>query len=296
MTNDELLSGYLDGSLSKDQLVEFEARCVSDPLFAAEATDMAKVEGLLLKKSNNSSAPIGFLSQVEESVVAKIVAGSAGALGLGQIFSNMWTWVVGTGVVLLGGSAAYVALNNSPAPSAAKVIPHKQVVAPAMQQKNIVAPSAGQPTVAEPVVQQRPSIHTQPARQPVTAAPIATSKSATAEANSPNSALIALEQDYAQCIVQHRSIQCAQIALQIADQYKLRSSIEKAREFYQAALTHARDARIVQYQVQALGALGMIARDSNLQAAQQYLSEAITLAKAAGLDYSEYAAALNSIR
>ena len=48
MTNEELLAGFLDRSLSEDQLVDLETRRAADPTFDRDVREMVAVEDVLL--------------------------------------------------------------------------------------------------------------------------------------------------------------------------------------------------------------------------------------------------------
>ncbi|MCO6466706.1 MAG: hypothetical protein J5I53_08830 [Bradyrhizobiaceae bacterium] len=295
MTNDELLSGYLDGTLTNEQMLEFEARRSADPAFAAEVDDMVSVENLLRKGTDTAPAPVGFLQSVESSMVAKIAAASVGAVGIGHFLSSSWGWIASAGVVAVGGGAVYLALQStSPAPKPAPVVRQQPVVSQQVQAPQVQSPitEPTSPKTTPKPQPQAPDNHVTPVvpQQQI-------SKSATAEANSPNSVLAELESDYAQCVAQKKTLQCAQIALQIGNQYRQRNNLQKATEYLNAALQQARTARIVQYQVAAHGSLGLVARDGgNTAEARLQLSKAIELARSAGLAFEEYQEALDALR
>lgn len=298
MTNDELLAGFLDSSLSPEQLQEFEARKAADPSFADEVDNMTTVEELLAKTESNATAPIGFLSSVEASVLAKIALVSAGAAGIGYTLSNLWMWVVGASVAVVGGGAVYIVMNSATKnPADSNPVQHPTI------NKHIESPQIQSP-LAEPTTQEKANtvsnpqsqqnrLHSKPEQEHVQQA----DQSATAEANSPSSTLMSLENDYARCAEGGRSVQCAQIALQIGQVYQQKGNTAKALEFFNAAYDHAKKTRIVQYQVKALGALGLVAAEANNHSeARRYLNEAIELAKANGIDAEQYVEALRKVR
>lgn len=298
MTNDELLAGFLDSSLSPEQLKEFEARKAADPSFADEVDNMTTVEELLAKAESNATAPVGFLSSVEASVLAKIAIVSAGAAGIGYTLSNLWMWIVGASVAVVGGGAVYMVMNSTPEkPADSNPAQHPTINVhsePTQIQSPLAEPTTQEKTTTVSNSQtQQNRIHPQPEQEHVQQA----DQSATAEANSPSSTLMSLENDYARCTEGGRSIQCAQIALQIGQVYQQKGNTAKAVEFFNAAYDHAKKSRIVQYQVKALGALGLVAADvNNNSEARRYLNDAIELAKANGIDADLYIEALRKVR
>lgn len=295
MTNDELLAGFLDGSLNSEQLQEFEARKAADASFANEAHDMTTVEGLLTNSDPGYTAPVGFLSGVEASVLAKIALVSAGAAGIGYSLGNLWAWVIGAGTVIVGGGAVYLTLNSTPKNTEAEVPTHKQVISAPAETPQIQSPTT-ESTQQHNTVQNQTPVQSRPQPAAIHEQSQAQDKSAFAEANSPNSTLASLENDYNHCVDQGQSIKCAQIALQIGSVYQQRENFVKATEFYNAALSQAKQTRIVQYQVKALGALGLIAiRTGNTADARRQLNAAIELAKSNGIDADEYVEAMRAL-
>jgi hypothetical protein len=296
MTNDELLSGFLDRSLSEDQLLEFEARRASDPSFAAEVNDMVTVENLLADSSPTIETPVGFLSTVEASVVAKIAAGAAGTVGLAHLFSNAWAWVIGTGAVVVGAGGVYLATNNQ---NPANTTPVKvrqggsQQVSPVPPQQQVTSPTA-EPTQPAPA-QPQPPATTSNSTAP---APIRNNSSSTADLNaqSPESVLDNLTRQLETCQAQGNSVKCAQLAIQLGREYRKRGHETNATRYLELGLAEARKARTVQQQVQALSELARVARDvNNGTLARQRYQEAIKLASSAGLPTSDLESELNSL-
>ena len=114
MTNHELLAGFLDRSLSEDQLLEFEARQLADPAFAHEVKEMLTVERLLQQEPPRVDYPVGFLATIESNIAAKVAVGAAGGGLLGFLAHNAWTWIVGgTAAAAISGGALYFATRDS---------------------------------------------------------------------------------------------------------------------------------------------------------------------------------------
>ena len=87
MTNEELMAGFLDRSLSEDELLELERRQEASPELARELRELVTVEGLLLTAAPIAMAPTDFLHSVENTVAAKVAAGSS--MSSAGIFSTM---------------------------------------------------------------------------------------------------------------------------------------------------------------------------------------------------------------
>ena len=114
MTNQELLAGFLDRSLSEDQLLEFEQRQLESPEFAQEVREMLTVENLLTDSAPKVRLPLEFLAMVESSVAAQIIAGAATGGILGTLAKFGWGWIVGgTTAAVVGGTALYVAATRT---------------------------------------------------------------------------------------------------------------------------------------------------------------------------------------
>ncbi len=299
MTNDELLAGYLDRSLSEDQLLEFEARMANDPTFAAEAKDLAAVEKLLATSAPKVVPPPGFLSSVEATVVAKIAAGTAGAIGLGHLASNMWAWIIGSSTVLIGAGGVYLAMtSHTPKAEPASAIPQKQSahqeIAPSLHlppdnaAEPVPAPST--PGTSRTVTSEVPTAL--PERTPVRRS----DDSRTIATNSSPSALEQLVSKYEQCTSEGTAINCAHLALNIGMQYKQRGELNNAFQFFERALIQARSARTVQQQVQALTEMARISRATDdAESARKHYRNAIDLAEQNGLPSEQLTTELNEL-
>ena len=120
MTNDDtLLAGFLDRSLSEDQLLELEARKASSPEFAHQFSNMLTLEGMLAKAAPSIAVPAHFLNAVENSVAAKVLVGGATSGGFLSGLSSAWSWFGGAALALVTAGAVYYYTQPAPQPVAA---------------------------------------------------------------------------------------------------------------------------------------------------------------------------------
>ncbi len=296
MTNDELLAGFLDRSLSEDQLLEFESRRASDPAFDAEVTDMLTVEGLLSESAPTAVAPVGFFSTVEAGVVAKIAAGTVGGVGLGYVFSNVWTWVIGTSALIVGTAAVYLATTTSD-PAPVKVEAHTAQPSTPSEQASPQPATIEEPAQAAPetsISSNSVSTSTRP-ETPSRELPAPTDNRQLATSNPP-AALQQLIQELESCTAHNLGVRCAQLAINIGVQFRQQGDHAQATQYLERGLQSARAARTVQQQVQALAELARVARVSgNAGLAVQRYQEAIKLAAASGLPMSDLQAELDGM-
>ena len=261
MTNDELLSGFLDRSLSEDSLLEFEARQQASPAFAREVQEMLAVETALATVTPIAAIPTGFLQRVEDAVAGKVATGASASTGILGGLSTTWTWV-GTAALVALGTAATVYL-TSPSHDES----HDSVALPsvARSETSVARPSVARPSVALPSF-----LHSD-------------SREAQLDINNQSSVIASLRKDLDRCMAQNNRMECALIARTLGAKLRTGGSFDESRVYLQQSLDIARSMHLVQYEVGALGELGLLARDrGNTAEARTLLQQAIT--KAASVD------------
>lgn len=275
MTNEELMSGFLDRSLSEDQLVELEARKADDPAFANELREMIVVENALRTSTPTTVIPTDFLAHVENTVAAKVAAGSSTGILAG--ISTAWK-VVGASAIALGTAAGvYVATQNT-----AQHAP--KVSTPSPINKPVTRPALTQPTLeAEPATSSAPATTVRtatPRPEPAVQAsrPTATNDEASVNANASvqDAVLNKLIKQFNDCQASNDNTRCAQFAISIGSKFRQNRNYTEAADYYTKALNAARAMKIVQYEVDALGGLGLLSRDQgNTSDARERLRTAI---------------------
>jgi hypothetical protein len=280
MTNQELLAGFLDRSLSEDQLLEFEQRQLESPEFAQEVREMLTVENLLTDSAPKVRLPLEFLAMVESSVAAQIIAGAATGGILGTLAKFGWGWIVGgTTAAVVGGTALYVAAtrtdNVQPDPRPARTTSAPKTLAPPdVPQAETVVPSAPAPVTIREVSKVDVSIKATPT----------------------NSALDQLRADYETCSTTNDRVRCAQIALQIGRKLRQTQRSSEAETYLTSAVNHARAARLTQFEVDALGELGLVmAERGDVQQAAVYLQKAIDRGQSARIVTTTWSTALENL-
>jgi hypothetical protein len=280
MTNQELLAGFLDRSLSEDQLLAFEQRQLESPEFAQEVREMLTVENLLTDSAPKVRLPLEFLAMVESSVAAQIIAGAATGGILGTLAKFGWGWIVGgTTAAVVGGTALYVAAtrtdNVQPDPRPARTTSAPKTLAPPdVPQAEAVAPAAAVPVTIREVSKVDVSVKATPT----------------------NSALDQLRADYETCSTTNDRVRCAQIALQIGRKLRQTQRSSEAETYLTSAVNHARAARLTQFEVDALGELGLVmAERGDVQQAAVYLQKAIDRGQSARIVTTTWSTALENL-
>jgi hypothetical protein len=281
MTNQELLAGFLDRTLNEDQLLDFEKRQLDSPEFAQEVREMLTVEDLLTDSAPKVRYPVDFLSKVESSIAAQIIAGAATGGILGTLAKMGWGWIVGgTTAAVVGGTALYVAATQS------------DEVAPDLRPKTVIR------TTQPPIIQQ-PAVETPDA--PVATAPTLSVREVSkvdvsVKATPTNSALDQLRADYESCSTTNDRVRCAQIALQIGRRLRQTQRASEAELFLTAAVGHARSTRLAQFEVDALGELGLIAVErGDVPQATSYFQKAIERGQSARVTTTAWSTALEKL-
>lgn len=286
MTNNELLAGFLDRSLSEEELLEFEARKNSSPEFAAEVRELLTVENLLTQAAPRVRYPVEFLAGVESTVAAKIAAAAVTTGIVATLAKTTWAWIAGgTAAVVLTGGAIFMALDNEATPVAAPTTSvHVQPV--------------DQPTVAEdPLSVSETVSSSQP--QPVAVAKTQSTplvEQISAETNSPDPALEQILADYEKCKSSSDHIRCSQIALVLGRSMRDNARYGAARQYFEAALTHARALRLAEYEMNAYGELGILARlEGNSTSAIEAFKRAIEVGLSQQRNVARWTSELESL-
>ncbi|MCX6140533.1 MAG: tetratricopeptide repeat protein [Candidatus Kapabacteria bacterium] len=259
MTNQELLAGFLDRSLSEEELLEFEAQQTASPEFASEVREMLKVEELLTVSTPRVRYPVEFLASVETAVAVKVAAGATAAGLFAVLAHNVWTWVAGgTAAVVIGGGALYLATNKDVESAKPKPSPMSITTAPA-----VATPAPSIPTS----VAETPAMVTRRVSQPhpVTIAPANTTTNSRELLNATvtdpsDGATKQLKAEYEKCKGSNEHVRCAQLALQIGIKLRKDEQGTEARHYLEAAVTHARALKLAEYEMDANGELGLLAK------------------------------------
>lgn len=250
MTNHELLAGFLDRALSEDQLLEFEARQLADPAFAQEVHEMLAVERLLQQEPPRVDYPVGFLTSIESNIAAKIAVGAAGGGLLGFLAHNAWTWIVGgTAAAVISGGALYFATRDSEPELQS---PAQERIQSAPANPSVEQPEAEQvPTVVMPTATAPHSITVPSADRPITI---------DAKTTAPDPVLKQLIAEYEQCNSTNDHVRCAQYSLLLGRRFRSDGNTSEARQYLESAIRHAQTVRLVDYEMDAHGELGLLAK------------------------------------
>lgn len=290
MTNDELLAGFLDRSLNEDQLLEFEARKQADPGFAQEVNEMLTVEGLLKTSAPRGLAPAGFLVGVEGAVAYKLFSSSPAASAVGGWFSSAWTWVAAVGVTLIGAATFFVV--NRPS-SDVQVRPTSDVQRPTSVVQRPTSITEPQTTNQQPqtTVIQRPASGVQRPASDVQQRVASNEQRATSYEveTSYESTIAKLKKDLDACRASNDHVRCTQIALQIGRTYRERRLMDEAMNYLTMAQLEARQAHIIQYEIDAYGEIGLLMRDAGRTVdANENFKIAVDLGTKNGIDVQRW--------
>lgn len=295
MTNQELLAGFLDRSLSEDGLLEFEARKTASPEFASEVREMLTVEELLTSAAPRVHYPVEFLASVESAIATKVAAGATASGFFTSLAQNAWTWITGgTAAVVIGGGAIYLAT--------------KPATEPTRQARTTIsaAPSPGSaPTVAAktpapaPTAVQAPA----PARlnakpQPAMVSTVSNPSSVELNANTtePDPVTKQIIAEYEKCKGSNDQVRCAQLALQIGIKLRKDDHSTEARQYLEAAIGHARQLKLAEFEMDANGELGLLARtEGDEQRAAAAFRRAIEIGEGHKKNTSRWSSALEEL-
>jgi len=272
MTNEELLAGFLDRSLSEDQLVELESLRAVDPAFDQDVRELVAVEDVLLAAAPVTVIPTDFLAHVEDTIAATVATdASATTAGVSSAMKTFGVAIaaVGTAVgiyVATQRTEPFAALPSQPV-AVAPVTTTSPSSAPTVESVQAMPVSASRSTPIASRVDEQPSAD----------------GSANAYASASTSLVDRLLAQYASCKQQNDNMRCTQLALNIGSQYRKQGEYQMATTYFNEALASARSLRVVQYEVEALGNIGLLNLDrGNTTVAATYLRSAIE--RANGID------------
>jgi len=314
MTNEELLSGFLDRSLSEDELLEFEARQAANPSYATEVREMLALEDLLSTSAPRGMAPADFLHTVENVVAAKVAAAPVSS-GLFTGLSSIWTWIGGAAVTLVavGTTLWYTSTNTASGdsqsvaepvvaktPTPAQVSPPAASTAePSSDANSVSASQSSAERSAAEASRQTPTAALDRPAPVVTSQPTVASASAdgTAKVDNPNEdAVTRARAELDRAVASGNNLVAARLALSLADELRSAGKTDELQSMLQRGLEYARMSRVADYEVKALGELARFesSRGYERQAATYY-RQAIDIGKRAQLDVSAYESALQSL-
>lgn len=295
MTNDDtLLAGFLDRSLSEDQLLELEARKAASPEFAHQFSSLLTVESMLTTATPKSTIPAHFLNTVENAVAAKVLAGGA-AGGFLSGLSSAWSWIGGAALALVTAGTVYYV--NQPAPQPVVV-----------QQTPSVLVQPSDVPVSQPSTQTAPDVETDSRISTPSAPPTVTENpkgdadgSGMTDMKTTSSKQAAIDQaiaDYDVAVQSSDFVSATQRAMTLGKKYFENDDLAKSEAYYAKAVLHARKAKLAELEVQALGeqAKTEIAR-GNESHARLLLEQAIARgSQITGTDLSVWTRLLKELR
>lgn len=303
MTNDELLAGFLDRSLSEDQLLEFQERRESDPEFAQHVLAMLRIEQALPIAAPSVSAPVALFQSVEATVMSHIaqhathvgIAASVGGLGgaikstLSTVATSVWTYATAAGLAAIGAGVAYFSDPATSLPSS----PGSRVVAVADAPRarpvelRLVAPHEESPSRGSRAGVER---RDRDGVQWTTAADVPKFTNRThrldVQAPSADPALESLLGDLDRSRTDSDLVRSAQIGLAIGRTYRERGQHMLAERYLGKSLIDARQSRVVEYEVEVLTELALNANATGRRTdARGYAQKAQSVAERAGITY-----------
>ena len=285
MTNEELLAGFLDRSLSEDQLVELEARRAADPTFDQDVREMVAVEDVLLTAAPVTVVPTDFLARVEDTMAAKVAAGSSVSTGVSAALKTAGVAIATVGAAI----GIYVATQRT----------EHATTQPSQPIRNAPAVTSAPPSTSS--VESVQTTRVSESRSTTIASRVDEQPSANGSANAYASASTSLVDrllaQYASCKQQNDNMRCTQLALNIGSQYRKQGEYQMATTYFNEALASARSLRVVQYEVEALGNIGLLNLDrGSTTAAATYLRSAIERANGIdGVNVDAYRRALSGL-
>lgn len=248
MTNDELLSGFLDRSLSEDELLDFEARKAASPDFAREAQHLVALESMLATHQPATAAPTQFLASVEDRLAAAITAPAAAtaAANAPSMPIGAWIAIAATGLVATG--ALVVALMSgqpdAAAPPAASDVRTEAVSPAAVPPATTTTTDRMAAPAAAPTASSAPTIAHPAPSVAERATPTDAVNSATARAQQPDPILDRLERRFAETTGSRKADYGLQLGRRLAER-----SPDRAATVFRQAMATADAERLVQYQV-----------------------------------------------
>lgn len=291
MTNDDtLLAGFLDRSLSEDQLLDLEARKAASPEFAHQFSNMLTLESMLASATPQATIPAHFLNAVENTVAAKVLVGGASG-GFLSGLSSMWSWLGGAALALVtAGSIYYV---NQPSPVAVVRVP------PTVNETIVTTePSTTLPEPPAVVLEESsvaPSDPRNPARETKNEDPSKTSNNMKTDGGTP--ALLLAVKEYEAHVASSDHVNAALKAITIGLAYRADRDLARSEYYFAKAADHARTAKLAEQEIIALGEYAVTANmRGNETQARLLLNQAILRGSQTGIDVSVWTQKLKDLR
>ena len=312
MTKDELLAGFLDRSLSEDRMLEFQALRSADPVFDKEVAQMLRLENVLATSAPVIIPPADFLVSVESTVAAKVASAASSSFFSG-LMTSAWTWVtVGTVATIGAGALILTEPGKDRAQSeAATKMPAEVIAAPATQPTvstpSITSSSATTNDLPVPLVRSQanrlapptvldPSHDLGKLVSEHTIDPQSLPK-ADLSATKEEQILKKVIDDLKQCEERGDHQTCAQLSIEIGKKYRDQGNINEAQAYLNKALRHAQQSRIISYEIDAYGQLGLTALQAGQNdQAREYLTSAVELGESARVNVSKWQDHLRSLK
>jgi tetratricopeptide (TPR) repeat protein len=115
-----------------------------------------------------------------------------------------------------------------------------------------------------------------------------------AKTTSTNSVVDQLRSEYESCANGKDPVRCSQLALQLGRKYRQLGQAAEATTFLQTAVDNARTARLAQFEIDALGELGLLSQSQgNPVTAKRFYSQAVERATSAHLSGAKWQAELD---
>jgi len=294
MTNDDaLLAGFLDRSLSEDQLLELEARKAASPEFAHQFSNMLTLETMLASATPKVAVPAHFLATVENAVAAKMLVGGASAGGLFSGLSSMWAWLGGAALVVVTAGSIYYF--NQPQPViVVTALPGVSKTATAAEPQSI--PSLPLTPTAEATVNTRDAAPTKSADD---------SKSNDGnqvrqdnlKSDGGLDALAITVGEYNSYADENDQVKATITAFTLGTTYRSKGDLGRSEDYFAKAVMHARKAKLVKEEINALGEQAVTAASrGNETQARLLLNQAISRGSSTGIDVSVWTQKLKDLR
>lgn len=293
MTTDELIVKLLDGTISEREHSRLATMMAASPALAEEVRQLQTVEEMLADhQTERLDDTTPFLRSVEQKIAASLVAGQTASTA----YSGSMPRMLFAPLLLLVGSisvyfavppdavreSAAVPVFNAVPPTVDMVVPAQQTSAPA---------AAGQPAVQQQTVDARRPQTTHPETTPVqqqpdgsaiahSAATTQQSVDASARINNPqaNPFVDVFRKQFDQAMQKGDRIEAAVVAKQLGLLYRKAGDPATAETFLTTSLTLSRELGLQEYEAEALGELGLLARSQGkTDAARSYINNCVSL-------------------
>jgi hypothetical protein len=269
MTNEELLAGFLDRTLTAEQLQLFELRKAENADFAEEVRQMVATEELLTNAAPTVRYPVAFFQQVEQSIVAKILAAGAvtsvGVVAVKTWLPSFWGWItLSASAVAVGGSAIWFATRQQQQPS------------PVAKQPAVVQQTQQAPPVA-------PQTQVQP--QPELVAP----QQGSVRVVNSQDVVTNLKQELEVAKTLSDKTSAMQLCRALGVTLRQRSAFNESSEYFQSALAYAQQLAVPNFEIDMLGEIAVLEQTrGNNHEAQQRLLTLVALGKKHGIDVQQW--------